>query len=69
MRKLSTRQKKNLEKTKNFISTNLKGNNSHIKVGEIIDVIDTLYDYSYKKDSKILDTQFANWYCQTYLVK
>lgn len=53
----------------NFISEKFKGENSNLKLGVIIDTIDAVYDYSYRKNPRILDTQFADWYCQTYLIK
>ena len=48
----------------NFISEKLKKDDPNIKLDVIIDTIDAIYDYSYKKNPKILDIQFANWYCQ-----
>jgi hypothetical protein len=35
-----------------------------IKLNKITDSIEAIYDYSYKKNPKLLDTQFADWYCQ-----
>jgi transcriptional regulator with XRE-family HTH domain len=48
----------------NFIAEKLKPDDSNIKLGIIIDAIDAIYDYSYKTNPKVLDIQFANWYCQ-----
>lgn len=53
----------------NFISEKFKRDNYNLKLGVIIDVIDAVYDYSYRKNPRILDAQFADWYCQTYLIK
>jgi transcriptional regulator with XRE-family HTH domain len=53
----------------NLVKEKLKQDNSNIKLSTIIDIIDSIYDYSYKKNHKAFDTQFADWYCQTYLVK
>lgn len=53
----------------NLVKEKLKKDDSNIKLKIIIDIIDSIYDYSYKKNPKVLDTQFADWYCQTYFVK
>jgi transcriptional regulator with XRE-family HTH domain len=48
----------------NFISEKINKDSLDIKLNKITDSIEAIYDYSYKKNPKLLDTQFADWYCQ-----